>query len=495
MNIGPGTILSRYPSGCILADMSETPTPYVANPVPNQHPPRRKKTALVTWLILAGLIAGAIAGQLLHAYKVPDDPDSMAFYTTALAYLSFIGNKLFMGLLKMLIVPLIISSVIVGVASIGDFRRLGRIGAKAFIYFISTMVIAVTIGLMLVNTIRPGDQISQEEILRGEREYAGAADVQQTIEKGPSGFGQAMLTIVEQMIPPNPIAAAADPKVAALPIIFFSIFFAIVLTTIGKKGEVVVSFLDAVFEVMTRMVTIVIYLAPVGVFCLLAWSVARIGLGVFANAMFSYAGTVLLGLAIHGLIVLPFLLWIFGRTNPFRYMHQMRRALMTAFGTDSSSATLPVTIESAIEEGGCSRKAAGFVLPLGATINMDGTALFEAVAVAFIAQAYGVHLGLEQSIIIAVTATLTAIGAAGIPSASLVLMPVVIAAVNQSLGGGADVVIPVAGIGLILGIDRILDMSRTVVNVWGDAVGAKIITRTEPDGEVREQLEVEPAMG
>jgi len=475
--------------------MSETPTPYVATPAPKGQSPRRRKTALVTWLILVGLIAGAIAGQVLHAWKVPDDPESMAFYSTALGYLNFVGNKLFMGLLKMMIVPLIISSVIVGVASIGDFRRLGRIGAKAFVYFIGTMVIAVTIGLTLVNTIRPGDRISREEILRGEQEYAGAADVQQTISKGPSGFGQAMLTIVEQMIPTNPIAAAADPKVAALPIIFFSIFFAIVLTTIGRKGRIVVDVLDAVFEVMTRMVEIVIYLAPIGVFCLLAWSVAKIGLGVFANAMFSYAGTVLLGLAIHGAVVLPLLLWAFGRTNPFRYMHQMRRALMTAFGTDSSSATLPVTIESAIEEGGCSRKSAGFVLPLGATINMDGTALFEAVAVAFIAQAYGVHLGLEQSIIIALTATLTAIGAAGIPSASLVMMPVVIAAVNQSLGGAEAAAIPVAGIGLILGIDRILDMSRTVVNVWGDAVGAKIITRTEPDAVVEESLELEPAVG
>jgi Na+/H+-dicarboxylate symporter len=410
------------------------------------------------------------------------DPADVVFATEANDYFYFVGSTLFMGLLKMLIVPLIISSVIVGVASVGDFRQLGRIGLKTFAYYFATMLIAVTVGLMLVNTIRPGDTIGQERIMQAEQEFAANRDVQGKIETGPAGFGPAMLSILEQMIPTNPLAAAADPKIAALPIIFFSIFFAIVLTTIGAKGTVVVNFFDAVFEVMTKMVHVIILLAPIGVFCLLAWTVARIGLGVFAGAMATYMGTVLLGLAIHGLIILPLILWLFGRTNPYRFLHQMRAALMTAFGTDSSSATLPVTIESAVEEGGCSRKAAGFVLPLGATINMDGTALFEAVAVVFIAQSYGVTLGIEQSIIIALTATLTAIGAAGIPSASLVLMPVVISAVNQSMGGGEGVVlIPIAGIGLILGVDRLLDMSRTVVNVWGDAVGAKIISRSEPD--------------
>ncbi len=438
----------------------------------------RRRTWLITWLILAGMMVGGLVGAWLFSLKGTGSEG----YHSAIEILHFIGSTLFMGLLKMLIVPLIISSVIVGVASIGDFRKLGRIGLKTITYYLSTMLVAVVVGLILVNAIRPGDGMGAAEVERGEQEYSSNKDVQAKIETGPTGFGSAMLKIVEDMIPANPIASAADPKIAALPIIVFSIFFAIMLTTIGEKGTVVVRFFDALFDTMTAMVHVVILIAPLGVFALLAWTVGRIGLDLFAGGMAKYVGTVLAGLLIHGLIVLPLVLWMFGRTNPFRFLHQMRQALMTAFSTDSSSATLPVTIECAVEEGGCSRKAAGFVLPLGATINMDGTALFEAVAVAFIAQSYGVQLGLEQSIIIAITATLTAIGAAGIPSASLVLMPVVIAAVNQSIdptGTSGAVIIPIAGIGLILGVDRLLDMSRTVVNVWGDAVGAKIISRTE----------------
>ncbi|MGE3802885.1 MAG: dicarboxylate/amino acid:cation symporter [Candidatus Kapaibacterium sp.] len=437
---------------------------------------RKKSTWLITTLILVGLVVGGIFGQWLFGFKGGDGE----FYSGMLEALDFVGNDLFLGLLKMMIVPLIISSVIVGVASVGDFRKLGRIGGKTFFYYFSTMLIAVVIGLTLVNVIQPGKSVGLQERERAEQEFTENVSVQTKVQEGPKGFGPAILAIVRQMIPTNPVAAAADPKLAALPIIFFSIFFGIVLTTVGRKQGIVVSFFDAIFEVMTKMVHVVIYLAPLGVFALVAWSIARIGLESYAGGMLWYVLTVILGLAIHGFIVLPLILWLFGQTNPFTFMHQMRSALMTAFGTDSSSATLPVTIEAAIDEGGCSKKAAGFVLPLGATINMDGTALFEAVAVVFIAQAYGIQLGIEQNIVIAITAVLTAVGAAGIPSASLVMMPVIIAAINQSMGGG-EAIVPIAGIGLILGIDRLLDMSRTTVNVWGDAVGAKIITRTEPD--------------
>jgi Na+/H+-dicarboxylate symporter len=190
---------------------------------------------------------------------------------------------------------------------------------------------------------------------------------------------------------------------------------------------------------------------------------------------------VLGGLAIHGLVIIPLVLWIFGRTNPFRYLHQMRQAMMTALATDSSSATLPVTIECATEFGGVSRKSAGFVLPLGSTINMDGTALYEAVAVVFIAQAFGIDLTMTELVIVAVTATLAAMGAAGIPSAGLVTMIIVINAVNDSLSGHGGAVVPEAGIALIIGVDRLLDMFRTTVNVWGDAAGAKIIDRYAKD--------------
>ena len=490
----------------------------------NQNNSRRPGVPrLLTWLILIGLVCGCALGEWLHGYQrdpadvqqleqiisgadpvaagleLDAEPDMSTqeaqaeldrldarhgVYEGWRTGLWFVGNDIFIRLLKMLIVPLIVSSIIVGVTAVGDFRGLGRIGIKTLVYYFATMLIAVTIGLTLVSNINPGGRMEAADIEEGERVYQADTTVQQKIEKAPGGFGEAVLQILRSIIPKNPIGAAASGNV--LPLIFFSLFFGIVLTTIGERGNVVSQFFEAVFHIRMRMVHVVIWVAPVGVFSLLAWTVAAKGLGVFVSAISVYMLTVIAGLSIHGLIVLPLILLLFARVNPIRFIHQMRSALMTAFGTDSSSATLPVTMDAAVQEGGCSRKAAGFVLPLGATINMDGTALFESVAVVFIAQAYGFQLALPELIIVALTATLTAIGAAGIPSASLVLMPTVILAVNQSLGHGGDGVgessgILIAGIGMIIGVDRILDMCRTTVNVWGDAVGAKIISRTEPD--------------
>ena len=356
----------------------------------------------VTWAIAIALVLGALAGHGLHQIK--DSPSFESWRTG----LWFVGNDIFIRLLKMLIMPLIISSVIVGVASVGDFRRLGRIGLATIAYYFGTMLIAVTIGLTLVTVINPGRHMTEQAVAQAEQDYAADAGVRAKIEKGPSGFGAALLQIFRSIIPNNPIGAAAEGNV--LPVIFFSIFFGIVLTTIGPRGEPVVAFFDAVFRVMMKMVVVVIWLAPVGVFCLLAWTIAAKGLGVFLTAIAVYMSTVIAGLGVHALIVLPLLLWVFGRANPFVFMHRMRSALMMAFGTDSSSATLPVTFEAATQEGGVSKRSAGFVLPLGATINMDGTALFESVAVVFIAQAYGFDLGLAELVIIALTATLTAIG-------------------------------------------------------------------------------------
>ena len=435
-----------------------------------------KSMRLVTWLILIALVIGAIIGHFLHQTK---GSETYEFWR---ATFWFIGNDIFIQLLKMLIMPLIIASVIVGVTSVGDFRGLGRMGFKTLFYYIATMLIAVTIGLTFVTQINPGKHMTEQQIKQGEQDFEQDVQVKSKIEQGPRGFGAALLQIAKAIIPSNPIGAAAQGRV--LPIIFFTLFFGIILTTIGPRGQPVVGFFDAVFEVMMRMVLAVIWIAPLGVLCLLAWTIGAKGLGVFLTSIGIYMVTVICGLAVHALIVLPLLVLIFARTNPFVYMHKMRSALMTAFGTDSSSATLPLTIDAVTTEGGVSKKSAGFVLPLGATINMDGTALFESVAVVFIAQAYGFDLGFAELVIIALTATLTAVGAAGIPSASLVLMPTVIVAVNQSLGytgeaAGVSEGILVAGIGMILGVDRLLDMCRTTVNVWGDAVGAKIIDESE----------------
>ena len=429
---------------------------------------------VLTVLILLALVAGVIVGQLLFdpAFD-PANPKSVHAYSTALAVFDFLGFTVFMGLLKMLIIPLITSSVIVGVTSVGDFSRLGSMGIRTLVYYFATMAIAVAIGLMIVSLVAPGVPLADTMSAATLPDYQPDPAVRGTAEGGLIGVAK---NLVSQMIPTNIIAAMA--KGQPLGVITFSIFFGVVVTLVGESARPIVSLFNAVFDVLMRMVHVIMWLAPVGVFALLALAVARIGLGVFGSSIGSYMMTVLLGLAIHGLIVLPLVLLVFGKTNPFRFLYQMRQALMTALATDSSSATLPVTLECATEFGGVSKRVAGFVLPLGSTINMDGTALYEAVAVVFMAQAFGIELTMTQLIIVALTATLAAVGAAGIPSAGLVTMILVVDAVNDSLGASAAT-IPIAGIGLIIGVDRILDMFRTTVNVWGDAVGAKVIDRME----------------
>ncbi|MCH7526718.1 MAG: dicarboxylate/amino acid:cation symporter [Planctomycetes bacterium] len=439
---------------------------------------------LLTILILVGLVLGTIVGQLLYDpdFKLAADESTHA-HATWLKVFTFLGNTVFMGLLKMLIIPLIATSVIVGVTSVGDFRQLGRIGGWTLVYYFATMLIAVTIGLFLVTTFEPGKAIGAEQRKEAEVSYATDTDKVQALEtKQKEGLLGAIRGLAEQIIPRNVVAAAAGGQ--PLPIIFFSIFFGVVVTMVGPKGRIISEFFEATFVVMMQMVHAVIWLAPVGVFALLAWTVARIGLAVFAGAISTYMFVVLFGLAIHAFVILPTILWVFTRgtakyTNPYKFFNQMRQALLTAVGTDSSSATLPVTIECATEVAGVSKRSAGFVLPLGSTINMDGTALYEAVAVVFLAQAYGFDLGLPTLILIAITATLAAVGAAGIPSAGLVTMVIVLDAVNTNIleGDPAASAIPIAAIGLIIGVDRILDMFRTATNVWGDAVGAKIIDR------------------
>ncbi len=434
---------------------------------------------LLTVLILLGLVAGILVGQLLFdpRFSITMD-DSAHAHPIALAAFSFVGDTLFLGLLKMLIVPLIATSVLVGVTSVGDFRDLGRIGLITLVYYILTMGVAATIGLILVTQIQPGKQISADQRDAGEQTFAATRDVQRNIAEGPSGMVGALKHLVAQIIPTNIIGAAAAGQ--ALPVIFFSILLGIVITTMGAKGRLLIDLFSALFEAIMILVHGIIWLTPLGVFALLAWTVARIGLSSFGQAIGGYMITVTVGLAIHGFVVLPAVCAVLGRCNPFKYLHQMRQAMMTALGTDSSSATLPVTMECATEIAGISKRSAGFVLPLGSTVNMDGTALYEAVAVVFLAQAYGIELQTGQLVLVAITATLAAIGAAGIPSAGLVTMVIVINAVNPGLEAMGSRTIPLAAIGLILGVDRILDMMRTTVNVWGDAVGAKIVDALDP---------------
>lgn len=389
------------------------------------------KLSLTTKIIL-GIVLGFLAGWV---------------FGDAITFINPLG-QLFIKLLKMIIVPLIIASVIMGIADIGDVRRLGRLGGKTILYYLSTTAIAVIIGILMVNIMKPGVGVNLA--------------LQQTPEAQPPSLMDTLLSIV----PANPFQAIVNMEM--LPIIFFSLLVGVVLTTLKEKAEPMVRFFDSLNAVMMRMTQWIMKLAPYGVFALMAVIVAETGWEVIVD-LTKYMATVLLGLLIHGLLILPLILWLFGKGRPLQFARDMSTALATAFSTSSSSATLPVTMESIEQNAGVDNTVSSFVLPLGATINMDGTALYEAVAAIFIAQAYGIDLTLGQQLLIIITATLAAIGAAGIPSAGLITMIIVLKQVN----------LPLEGIGLITAVDRILDMVRTTVNVWGDSVGARVIAHTE----------------
>ncbi|QBQ53126.1 dicarboxylate/amino acid:cation symporter [Nitrosococcus wardiae] len=395
-------------------------------------------------LILLGLIIiGVIAGVLAGWYAGPR--------MEALAWL----GTLFLNALKMTIIPLILSAVITGVASLGDVRKLGRVGAIVIGYYACTTAIAVAIGLLVVNIIQPGSGIA-----------IGDGSVPASIAaKGDTGIEDILLSLIS----PNLINAAAEGQL--LPLIVFAILFSATLTTLGEKGQPVLAFFEGVNEAMMKLVVWIMYLAPVGIFALISARLGQSGGGEAFLREISAVGwhvvTVLSGLALHFVVLLLLLFFIAGRG--WDYLINMLRALLTAFGTASSSATLPLTMEC-VRENDVDPRAVRFVLPLGSTINMDGTALYEAAAVMFIAQAYGIQLGLEQQALIFVTATLAAIGAAGIPEAGLVTLVIVLNAVG----------LPLEGIGLLLAVDWFLDRFRTSVNVWGDSVGAAVLARFLP---------------
>lgn len=388
------------------------------------------------WAILAGVVLGIICG---------------AWFGPAMLGVEWLGT-LFLNALKMMIIPLIIAAVVTGVASLGDVRKLGRVGGFTVLYYASTTAVAVILGLIIVNIIQPGTGAANLST-----EVPATVAARETI---------GMADIVLSMVAPNLVAAAAETQL--LPLIVFSLVFAAALTTIGERGKTLLAFFEGLNETMMKLVVWIMYFAPVGIFALVASRLGQAGGGeAFINeisAVGLYVATVLIGLTLH--FVLLFVVLRIFAGGGLEFLRAMLRALLTAFGTASSSATLPLTMECA-KEAGADERAVRFVLPLGATINMDGTALYEAVAVMFIAQAYGFAMGVTEQIVIFLTATLAAIGAAGIPQAGLVTMIIVLTAVN----------LPLEGIGLLLAVDWFLDRFRTAVNVWGDSVGSAVISR------------------
>ncbi|NOZ21073.1 MAG: dicarboxylate/amino acid:cation symporter [Planctomycetes bacterium] len=383
----------------------------------------------------------------------------------AVRYVSFLGD-IFVAALKMIIAPLVFASILAGTANMGKATRLGVIAGKTLAYYMTTTFIAVLIGLVLVNIVRPG-ALSEKDKTEAKR----LAEERQIVHK-PVTVGKFLHKQIGKVLQ-NPFTALAETNVLA--IIFFSLFLGIVLATMGERGRPVIDVMNSFNDAMLKMTHVIMLYAPIGVFALMAKTISQRGIEAIVHLGW-YMATVLAGLAIHGVIVLPLFLLLLARVNPWRYFNHLKEALLVSFSTSSSSATLPVTLSCVEEKAGIPNRVAGFVLPLGATINMDGTALYEAVAALFIAQFHGIDLSVGQQVIIFLTATLAAVGAAGIPSAGTITMIMVLQAVG----------LPVEGIGMILAVDRILDMCRTTVNVWGDAVGAAVVARSEGEGVRRE---------
>ncbi len=373
-------------------------------------------------------------------------------------------GDLFLRLLQMLVVPLIVSSLITGVTSMGDLRTLGSIGGRAIAFYLTTSFAAIVTGIVIVNLIQPG---AGAELALLED---GAATAKPLLTEAPDGVWVVLWQQLQALIPKNPLAAATRGDM--LPIISFSLMLGVFIGLSehahgSKDASVVRRFFSGLFDVMMQMTLFVVKFAPIGVFGFTLFAAAGKGPAAF-RVLGWYVLTVFIALAIHALITLPLILRLVAGRSPLEYARKMTTALVTAFSTASSNGTLPLTMQNA-EEAGVKPQVTSFVLPLGATINMDGTALYEAVAVLFIAQVYGIDLSIAQQILVAVTALLASIGAAGIPHAGMVMMVVVLNAVG----------LPTSAVALILAVDRILDMCRTAVNVWSDSVAAAVVDRTE----------------
>jgi DAACS family dicarboxylate/amino acid:cation (Na+ or H+) symporter len=410
--------------------------------------------------IFIGLIVGAVGGVICN-FWFPDAP----LLAITQKYLSDPLGKIFLNLLIMMVIPLVFASLSLGVAQIGDLKKLGRIGLKTISYFLVVTAVAVLIGLVLVNLIRPGDYLpsdTKSKLLATYEEQA--SQIKNETEKTEFGI-QTLVNIV----PRNPFYSIAKQNPDMLALIFVSLIIGVALTVIKKeKSDPLIKILEGINDVTIAIIHFAMKIAPFGVAALLFSITSRFGFHLLIALGF-YVITVLVGLTIHLFIVYPVLLKTFARYNPFKFFRKTKGVMLTAFSTSSSSATLPTTITVSQENLGIPSQITGFVLPLGATMNMNGTALFEGVTVLFLAQVFGVNLSIGVQIIVIIMSVITAVGAAGVPSGSIPLLVIVLAMVN----------VPVEGIAIILGVDRILDMCRTVLNVTGDITCAAYVSRSE----------------
>ena len=401
------------------------------------------------WQIIICMILGTILGTY---YNQIDFINNQSYTLIVLL------GDIFVRLLKMIIVPLIFTSIIIGISSIKDQSKIGRLGLKTFIYYMCTSLFAILIGLTLANVIQPG---------------VGAVTIDQVgaYDTSKLSTSNSILDILKRMIPINPIGALAKGDI--LGVIFFALFFGVMMNfSPSDSRSTIKKIIKSIYDIILKMTQVIIKCAPIGVLGLMTKTVSNTGLSIFKE-LGMYALTIGLGLSIHLFIVLPLIIFIFVRVNPIIHFKAMATAMVTAFSTSSSSATLPVTMKCVNENVKASNETTSFVLPMGATINMDGTALYECAGVLFIAQALGIQLDASQQFIVVITALLASVGAAGIPSAGLVMLFIV----TDAVGLKSDAV--ALWVGSMLAIDRPLDMFRTMVNITSDSVGAAVIAKSE----------------
>lgn len=403
----------------------------------------KKKIGLSTQIFIA-LLIGALFGVVIHYWI----PSSYIKDTVIVEGVLYVVGQGFIRLMQMLVVPLVFCSLICGSMAIGDTKTLGKVGVKTIGFYLVTTALAVCVALGSALLINPGRGLDMDAVQKGTVSSATEAT--------------SLVDTLLNIIPKNPVQSMANGDM--LPIIVFALFVGIMLAKLGTRGSVVANFFSQFNDVMMEMTMAIMKIAPIGVFCLIARTFATVGFSAFAP-MLKYMGNVTLALAIQCLVVYQILLFVFTRLNPFKFIKKFLPVMGFAFSTATSNATIPMSIDTLSKKMGVSKQISSFTIPLGATINMDGTSIMQGVAVVFIAQAYGIPLTMGNLATVVVTATLASIGTAGVPSVGLVTLAMVL----NSVG------LPTEGIALIMGIDRILDMTRTAVNITGDAVCTTIV--------------------
>ncbi len=436
------------------------------DPEPSEAGPadERRKKPLHT-RILIGLLVGVVAGVAVNAAWGGDHPAVRWVVSNITEPL----GQLFLRLLLMTVIPLVFSSLAVGVAGIGDIRKLGRIGLKSFVYTFAISAISVVIGLTLANTIRPGKRLSAETATELQQRYGVDASRQVEVSQSEAKSDSVLMKVVKTLVPANPVAAVAGETPNMLHLMFFTLVLGVAITLVPDEITApLVKGLEGLYAVSAKIIDLIMKLAPYAVACLLFTNTARFGLDLL-QALGWFMVTVLAGLALHMFGVYSLALMVFSRISPLEFFRRIKTVMLTAFSTSSSAATLPTALRISEENLGVPRSINSFVLTVGATANQNGTALYEGVTVLFLAQLAGVDLSLGQQLLVAYLAILGGIGTAGVPSGSIPFIVVVLATIHVNP----------ALIAVILGVDRLLDMCRTTLNVTGDLTVATYVARSE----------------